>query len=411
MQADRENSTKEIIQRILEDSDISKNPLRVQDIKIRRIDHKAQLGKLDKRLSSISVSNSFVVEVKKFGIAFLATLIILAYISLTGSGSAYGNERESNDDQTPFPSSLQVSTTDSQIQQTITTITSNLVETPPPEPAPKSPLKAEEPQTANQELSTCPEQDTSPYCEFVKNKGGGESVAPGVIYQNNGIEHIVFVNLNNVDKTLATSKETGFQSTSDFANKNDLTVAINGNWFSSNQTIDGFVVSNGNVYGGNMNQETGQSGDHDYTAMFGFTPSNKIITAWHGEEFSQPPAEIYNAVSGHPSLTHKGKLSSEFGFKLGSDSEDVYTLVTPNAHSAIGVSRGKGVLIFAAVDGKKGTGYSALQVAQMMQRVGAYESVMLDGSGSTSLVINGKEVTSSNDGRLVLANIGIRTSN
>jgi|GEM_PF-4819604 len=250
---------------------------------------------------------------------------------------------------------------------------------------------------------------TSSYCQFVSKQGGGSQVAPGVIYQKNGIEHIVFVDMNKVNKTYATAKNTGLQSTPSFANNNELTVAINANWFRSGGRLDGFVVSNGSTYGGDKNLETGQSQDHDYTALFGFDANNKVYTAWHGEKHTSPPSGVTNAISGHPSLTHHGKLASEYGFSIGPKSQDKYTLVTPNAHSAIGVSKGGSVLIMAAVDGKPGRGYSALQMAKMMQRAGAYESVMLDGSGSTSLVINKKEVTSSNDGRKVLANIGIRT--
>ena len=248
------------------------------------------------------------------------------------------------------------------------------------------------------------------FCDFVSSHGGGTQVAPGVVLQQQGREHVTFIDLSKVAKALTSPQGSGLQTTHSFANNNGLTVAINANWYRANGALDGFAVSNGKVYGGNRNPDTGKSGDHDYTALFGLTAEFEPRINWHGETYDAPPADVENAISGHPSLTHKGLLSSDYGFALGPDSRDVYTLVTKHAHSAIGVSEDNKVLIMASVDGRSGggVGYTALELAQMMQRVGAYESVMLDGSGSTSLVIKGTEVTSSSD-RSVLVNFGVQT--
>lgn len=261
----------------------------------------------------------------------------------------------------------------------------------------------------SEEAKTRVPQTTSKFCKFTNKHGGGKNISPGIVYQKNGIEHIVFVDLSKVKRTLATDQSTGFQRTVSFAKNNDLDVAINGNWFRQNKDLDGFVVSNGKTYGGSTNPDTGQSKDHDYTALFGFTKDHKVITSWHGETKNTPNKKVYNAISGHPTLTHKGVLASEYGFALGNESQDKYTLVNPNARSAIGVSKDKKVLIITAIQGKHGQGYNAMQLAKLMQKLGAQESVMLDGGGSTALIINKKEVTRSYDNRKVLANIGLAT--
>lgn len=250
---------------------------------------------------------------------------------------------------------------------------------------------------------------TSHFCEFVQNHGGGEQVSPGIIYQETGVERIVFVDRTKIDRTFATSDGTGLERTPDFAARNNLDVAINTNWALPNGDIDGFVVSNGNVYGGDRNRDTGQSLDHDWTALFGFTDDNEVHTRWHGEVYDAPPPNIETAISGHPSLTHKGQLATDFGLNLGPTTGDPYTILTPNARSAIGVSKSGDVVIIAGISGRPGSGYSVLELAKMMHRVGAAESVMLDGSGSTSLVVKGEEVTNSHDRRKVLVNFGLST--
>ena len=158
--------------------------------------------------------------------------------------------------------------------------------------------------------------EVSDFCGFVESHGGGEQVAPGIVYQQRGIERITFIDRTKITKTLATSEGTGVERTPNFARRNDLDVAINTNWALPNGDIDGFVVSNGRVYGGDRNRDTGQSFDHDWTALFGFTEDKEIDLRWHGETYDAPPANIETAVSGHPSLTHKGQLATDFGLNL-----------------------------------------------------------------------------------------------
>jgi len=264
--------------------------------------------------------------------------------------------------------------------------------------------------SASKEFKTRHTYARNDFCTFVSKKGGGQSIAPGVVYQKRGNAHVAFVNLKAVKKTFTTREGTAYEKTEKFAKRTNMTVAINGNWFSSQGRLDGFAVSQGNTYGGNLDTTKKSPKDHNYTAIFGFTENNKVITDWHGVVRSKTDSRIVNSVSGHPTLVHKGHLASDFGFNLGPTSLDKYTLVDPNAHSAIGVSADGNKLIMVSVDRSRGNGISALDLAKLMKKLGAREAVMLDGGGSTALAIKGVDVSKSQT-RDVAVNIGVRTGN
>lgn len=249
------------------------------------------------------------------------------------------------------------------------------------------------------------------FCAFVDKHGGGKSMAPGVVYQQRGRAHIAFIDLENrVQRTFVTPENSSLENTAAFAKRNKLTVAMNGNWFGDNGWLDGFAVSNKNVYGGSLNTDINQSGDHAYTSLFGFSADHKVIAPeWHGYTSKTVNPKIVSAISGHPTLVHGSRLASAYQFELGPRSSDP-TIRTANARSAVGVTYDNKKLIMVAVEGSPGVGYTALELAQLMQGLGSHYAVMLDGGGSSALAINGTDV-SKNQVRIVKVNFGLRTGN
>jgi hypothetical protein len=159
-------------------------------------------------------------------------------------------------------------------------------------------------------------------------------------------------------------------------------VAINGNWYAP---YDGPAVSGGAVYGGD---------DHFYTAVFGFTGNGDAIIEHHRATNDGVDARIVEAVSGHPTLIHRGERTTDFG------GDPTFTSRQPR--TAIGLDATGDILILVTVDGRSSVarGMTGDETAQLMERLGAHDAVMLDGGGSSTMWIAGRGIVNRPSGSL-----------
>jgi len=94
-------------------------------------------------------------------------------------------------------------------------------------------------------------------------------------------------------------------------------------------------------------------------------------------------------ITGAPHLVKQGRIHNTFFEEKLNNS-----LKRPNSRSAIGLTHNKKLLMMNVFP-EKGTsgGVTLTRLAQIMQRIGAYEAMALDGGGSTSLYVSEKGLT------------------
>jgi exopolysaccharide biosynthesis protein len=105
--------------------------------------------------------------------------------------------------------------------------------------------------------------------------------------------------------------------------------------------------------------------------------------------------KMQTAVGGGPVLVHNGIIlvtNEEEGLFIKGDRD-------LNPRSAIGYTR-DGRLIILAIQGrtpKQAAGVTLSQEAKILQDLGCYEALNLDGGGSSCLLVNGKETIHPSD--------------
>lgn len=159
-------------------------------------------------------------------------------------------------------------------------------------------------------------------------------------------------------------------------------VAVNGNWYAP---YDGPAVSGGVVYGG---------ADHFYTALFGFTADGDAVIEHHRQTNDGVDDRVVEGVSGHPTLVHRGVVTTDFGGDP--------TFTTRHPRTAIGLDVTGDVLILVTVDGRGpgAAGMTGAETAGLLAELGAHDSVMLDGGGSTTMWIEGRGIVNTPAGAL-----------
>ncbi len=107
-----------------------------------------------------------------------------------------------------------------------------------------------------------------------------------------------------------------------------------------------------------------------------------FITKDNKVSFLRPLGEIYNAISGSTLLLDKGvRLEPDF-------KKPVFTERHPR--TAIGIDRDKKWLILMVVDGRQpnySEGMTLMEMTDTLEHYGAYTAMLLDGGGSSALVV------------------------
>jgi exopolysaccharide biosynthesis protein len=172
------------------------------------------------------------------------------------------------------------------------------------------------------------------------------------------------------------------RTTSDFLDEFDLQVAINGGGFSpwwSRGPADfyphigdpiapaGFTASVGDVYW--MGDETVKLEPTLY------------ISRKNALSFNNKPNNVYNAISGDRMLVLKGEVAPDLNDKQ----------VDPR--TAIGINRNGRYVYIVVVDGRQpfySQGATFTDLAELLIEQGAYIAMSLDGGGSSTMVIEGR---------------------
>lgn len=167
----------------------------------------------------------------------------------------------------------------------------------------------------------------------------------------------------------ATDSDEIEQTVSSFGNNRGAQVAINGDFFS----YDTYYPSGIGLGAGNLwNDDPSNEGFY----VFGGE------TAWFSapsETWSALDAGMENAVGGRPQLVEDGELTYDY-----SDPSHCADL---NPRTAMGMSRDGQTLWLAVVDGRSSDseGMTCEQLAELMQELGAWTALNLDGGGSSTL--------------------------
>jgi hypothetical protein len=174
------------------------------------------------------------------------------------------------------------------------------------------------------------------------------------------------------------------RTTSQFLNGYDLQIAINGDGFIpwwSRSPVDyyphegdpviplGFTASKGKVY------------SYGQTDTPGVEPT-LYISRQHYPSFNIRPNNVWFAISGDRMIVEKGQVSD------GLDDSEL------DPRTAIGVNQNGRYIYLVVVDGRQpiySDGATFAQLAELMKKQGAYFAMVLDGGGSSTMVIEGED--------------------
>ncbi len=216
--------------------------------------------------------------------------------------------------------------------------------------------------------------------------GRTDQVTPALVHeQRDGAGqriNIVYLHLSATRGVAVSPGDRGRSTVGTWAREIGAAVAVNGNWYAP---YDGPAVSGGVVYGGT---------DHFYTALLGFTADGDAVIEHHREVNDRVDDRVVEGVSGHPTLVHRGVVTTDFGGDP--------TFTTRQPRTAIGLDATGDVLILVTVDGRRpgAAGMTGAETADLLAGLGVHDSVMLDGGGSTTMWIEGKGVVNTPSGAL-----------
>jgi hypothetical protein len=172
------------------------------------------------------------------------------------------------------------------------------------------------------------------------------------------------------------------QTVSEFLDKYDLQLAVNGDFFwpwwyhtlfdyyphdNDPTDVNGFAASNGAVY-------SEEQADDPRPTLY-LSQDNRV-------SIDQPIGAVYNAISGLPLIVEDGHISDQI------KPDEYYAGLHPR--SAVGLDRTKRTLLLFVVDGRQpnySEGVTLPELAQIAIDYGADEAFNLDGGGSSTLVI------------------------
>lgn len=191
--------------------------------------------------------------------------------------------------------------------------------------------------------------------------------------------------------------------TSNFARNADVLVAINGDWSDSDTPV-GLAISDGSMWHPHI-PDDGVGGQWGYFACTAtkectITAELPLDQAWWFGTPTAAPYRYYEAVGAN------GNLLIVDGV-LQSGCYDT----AQNPRSAVCLEADGTTLWLVAIDGRtsQATGMTCDETRALLQGFGCYNAAMLDGGGSTSLVVDGALQNNPSDGaeRTVSNFIGI----
>lgn len=169
----------------------------------------------------------------------------------------------------------------------------------------------------------------------------------------------------------ATGVDERQRTVSSFGGLVDAQAAINGDFFSYEDYYpSGLAIGAGSLWNADTSSESFVAFGRDHAGIGG----------------SDPAAWVAQAVGGRPVLVEGGAAGSGF-----TDPSHCSSL---NPRTAVGLSEDRQTLWLAVVDGRSTSseGMTCDQLATLMQGLGAYTAMNLDGGGSSALWVDGEGV-------------------
>lgn len=167
--------------------------------------------------------------------------------------------------------------------------------------------------------------------------------------------------------------ERGFvlaETTLSFAKRNDTNIAINANFFTFKCSfLDilykplGLYIAEGSVL----------SNAHPDFAQLTFSPNKEPLVL---QSVDVPSTTMYG-IAGFNQVLKNGKIV------ITGKSKKI------DSRTLIGINKSKELLFILCIDGERkkiSWGASLMQATKMMQKIGAYEAIELDGGGSSTLI-------------------------
>jgi len=176
------------------------------------------------------------------------------------------------------------------------------------------------------------------------------------------------------------------QTVSEFLDRYDLQLAINGDFFwpwwyhtildyyphdHDPTDVSGFAASRGAIY-------SEEQPDDPRPTLY--------LSQDNQADIDQPIGAVYNAISGLPLIVENGHISSQI------KPDEYYAGLHPR--SAAGLDRERQTLLLFVVDGRQpnySEGVTLPELAQIAIEYGADAAINLDGGGSSTLVIEDRQ--------------------
>jgi len=183
------------------------------------------------------------------------------------------------------------------------------------------------------------------------------------------VVHIASIDLNDPEIDLIVTPHNGLgRTTSNFLDKYNLQLAVNGDEWLSWSNPKGLAVSQGIVYSQASNEPT-----------IYISPDNQVQIG------GDPPAVIWDAISGSHTLIQNGRISR----KINGCSSPVYcTYRAPR--TSVGIT-GDNKLILIVVQGPNDDLRNALtlkELAKLNLEFGVVEAINMDGGGSSAMAVD-----------------------
>ncbi len=173
--------------------------------------------------------------------------------------------------------------------------------------------------------------------------------------------------------------------------------AINGDFFSySNYSTNGLAMSGGAAWPG--------TADHGYVAPVAIGAGKIEIS--HHNNIDSVQSWMKEVVSGHPTLLDDNNV-------VGNPGDPLCTARHPR--TMIGLSKDHRTLILAVVDGRASNriGMTCPEMAALLQELGAFDAVNMDGGGSSTMWLSSSGVVNyPSDGseRVVANHLAVRAT-
>lgn len=173
------------------------------------------------------------------------------------------------------------------------------------------------------------------------------------------------------------------QTVSQFLDKHDVQLAINGDFFDPWRD---YGIFNYYPHVGEGSNVRGLSASYGDITTGGYAPPQSYQTLYISHDnqvsFSVPEGEIYNAISGNIMILENGKISPF-------DNSPYVQKCHPR--TAIGHTQDGNTMILVVIDGRQpnySMGATLPEVAQILLGAGAFNAINLDGGGSSTMVLN-----------------------